>query len=191
MTISSPSPASKPTSNKPPIIRPARSQSDLTALSHLFRSYALSLDIDLSFQAFDTELQFLPGTYTPEKRGEVLLAFPPCSSNDESPTTAIGCVALRALDGGEEERGCCCEMKRLYVAPEGRGLGVGEELTGAIIRVAREREYRVMKLDTLPTMRAARALYRKLGFVETEAYYETPIAGTVFLAKNLETEWDT
>ncbi|KAL8754409.1 MAG: hypothetical protein Q9184_005125 [Pyrenodesmia sp. 2 TL-2023] len=189
MTISSPPPTAKPTSNnKPPLIRPARSQSDLTALSHLFRSYAHSLDIDLSFQDFDTELRFLPGNYTPEKRGEVLLAFLPHGSDDESPK-AIGCVALRALDGGEEERGCC-EMKRLYVAPEGRGQGVGEALAEAIIRVAREREYRVMKLDTLPSMRAARALYRKLGFVETEAYYETPIAGTVFLAKNLETEWD-
>lgn len=169
------------TSNKNQFtIRPARNHSDLAGASHLFRSYALSLGIDLSFQAFETELHSLPGKYSPQTGGEILLAF----RAGEPSSTPIGCVALRTLGGAEAG---CCEMKRLYVSPEGRGLGMGEELAGGIIRVAAESGYRTMKLDTLPTMVGALALYEKLGFVETEPYYETPITGTVFLAKELQT----
>ena len=44
-----------------------------------------------------------------------------------------------------------------------------------------------MRLDTLPTMRAAQALYRDLGFEPIPAYYDTPIAGTLFMQKILRT----
>ncbi|KAL8825674.1 MAG: hypothetical protein Q9170_007706 [Blastenia crenularia] len=130
-------------------------------------------DLNLSFQSFQKELRSLPGKYSPEAGGEILLA----RSQGGEP---IGCVALRSLNGEG-----CCEMKRLYVAPAGRGLGLGKALVNAIIKVASESKYRTMRLDTLPTMTAALALYGKLGFVETEAYYETPIAGTRFLVKEL------
>ena len=157
-------------------ISPARGERDISSIKSLFTSYAASLNIDLAFQSFQDELASLPGKYSPQNGGEILLAR---NAFGES----IGCVALRSLAGGKENS--CCEMKRLYVAPAGRGLGLGKDLAVAIISIGREFKYKMMKLDTLPTMTAALALYSKLGFVETDAYYETPIAGTHFLAKHL------
>jgi ribosomal protein S18 acetylase RimI-like enzyme len=114
----------------------------------------------------------MPGKYSPPA-GALLLA----RSADGRP---LGCVGLRPI-----EPAGCCEMKRLYVAPEGRGLGLGKELVDAVIREATRIGYREMKLDTLPSMTAAIALYRKMGFELTEPYYETPIAGTAFMRRSL------
>lgn len=165
----------------PPIqIKPARSSSDLCTMHCLFRAYANSLKIDLAYQGFAAELATLPGAYAPP-RGELLLAISP-SAGDQ----ALGCVCLRPIlpDG-------CCEMKRLYVSPEGRGRGLGRALVEAVVGVARRMGYRFMRLDTLPTMVEATALYRSIGFRPVEPYYDTPVEGTVFLERELglKTEW--
>jgi ribosomal protein S18 acetylase RimI-like enzyme len=76
-------------------------------------------------------------------------------------------------------------MKRLYVAPEGRGLGLGRALATEALAAAVELGYEHVRLDTLPTMATARKLYESLGFVECKKYYDTPIEGTVFLSKDL------
>lgn len=72
-------------------------------------------------------------------------------------------------------------MKRLYVLSHGRGSGVGRALVYAIIEEAKRIGYSHMQLDTLPNMVEARALYRRAGFEETAAYYDTPLASTVFM----------
>jgi ribosomal protein S18 acetylase RimI-like enzyme len=153
-------------------IRPARSIADIEAAVRLFEAYAASLGIDLGFQDFTTELATLPGAYAPPA-GELLLAR-------DRHGKPLGCVGLRPLAPAG-----CCEMKRLYVAPCARGRGLGQALVAAIIAEALRIGYREMRLDTLPTMTEAIALYRKAGFVPIEPYYDTPVAGTVFLARSL------
>jgi ribosomal protein S18 acetylase RimI-like enzyme len=76
-------------------------------------------------------------------------------------------------------------MKRLYVSPEMRGLGLGERLVDAVVQEAERIGYREMRLDTLPSMAGAIALYRKLGFKPIEPYYETPVIGTIFMRRSL------
>ena len=156
------------------ILLKARRREDIAAVADLFRAYAASLEIELSYQDFDTELATLPGKYAPPE-GELFLVRDPVAGK------AIGCAALRPLaeDG-------VCEMKRLYVAPDGRGQGLGRRLAEAVIAAARRAGYREMRLDTLPSMIPAYTLYRQCGFEAMEAYYDTPIAGTVFMRRRLE-----
>jgi ribosomal protein S18 acetylase RimI-like enzyme len=133
----------------------------------LFEEYAASLGIDLCFQGFDEELACLPGNYAPPS-GRLLLAV----RGDE----AAGCVALRRLEPD------VCEMKRLYVRPAFRGLGVGRLLADRVIRR--------MRLDTLPGMISARALYHKFGFREIAPYRSNPVEGTAFLELDLKASAD-
>ena len=136
----------------------------------LLLEYAQTLGVDLSFQNFERELADFPSSYLPPD-GALLIA-----TVDER---LAGGIAMRRL--GEH----VCEMKRLYVRPEFRGLGLGRTLAGAIIDAARDIGYRHMRLDTLPGMDDAQRLYRDLGFREIAAYYENPIPGTRYLELDL------
>ena len=134
----------------------------------LFRAYAASLDVDLSYQNFEAEMAAMPGKYAPPA-GTLLLAR-------LLDGTAAGCVGLRPMAA----KGCC-EMKRLYVAPEGRGLGIGRQLVEAVMGHAQRIGYREMRLDTLPSMTGAIALYRNTGFEPIAPYYDSPVVGTIFM----------
>ena len=136
----------------------------------LLREYAAALPFELDFQDFDRELAGLPGAYTPP-RGALLLA--------RVDGEAAGCVALRPLAEN------ACELKRLFVRPAARGLGLGRRLTTAIVSEARRLGYARMRLDTTPGMEAAQALYAELGFVETAPYRHNPVPGTRFLELEL------
>jgi ribosomal protein S18 acetylase RimI-like enzyme len=149
-----------------------QSSEDLEAVKALFRAYVDWLDIDLSYQGFEEELAGMPGKYAPPQ-GALYLAK---GRNGN----VLGCVGLRPFD----EEGTC-EMKRLYVSPKARGLGVGAALVDCVLRAAQDAGYGVMLLDTLPTMTGAIKLYKSAGFEETGAYYETPIGETVFFRKFL------
>jgi ribosomal protein S18 acetylase RimI-like enzyme len=153
-------------------IAPVRTPDDLAAAARLFRAYAASLEIDLAFQNFEAEVAGMPGQYAPPG-GALLLA---CGS-DGAP---VGCVALRPI-----EPDGCCEMKRLYVAPEGRGSGLGQELVDAVLREAERIGYREIRLDTLPSLATAIALYRKSGFETIAPYYDPPIPGMIFMRRAL------
>ncbi|MGB9333681.1 MAG: GNAT family N-acetyltransferase [Candidatus Acidiferrales bacterium] len=138
----------------------------------LMREYGDSLGVDLSYQNFEEELRLLPGEYAPP-RGTLLLAL----DGEE----AAGCVAIRPL--GQD----FCEMKRLYVRPAWRAVGLGRRLVEAALEDARRAGYRFVRLDTLPSMTAARGLYAQLGFRAIAPYYQSPIVGTAFLQLDLAT----
>jgi putative acetyltransferase len=155
-------------------IMPVQDQAQVLQTRDIFQEYAQSLSVDLCFQSFDEELSRLPGDYA-LPRGQLLLAW--CDD------VLAGCVALRAFD--EADYPNAAEMKRLYVRPAFRGLGLGRELTERILDAARERGYSTVLLDTLDDMEAARALYEELGFEEIPPYYHNPHAGAHYLKVSL------
>ena len=143
---------------------------ELEQIRDLFIEYSNSLGFDLSFQNFQKELNELPGDYSPPS-GRLFLGF-----HDSDPA---GCVALRRIS---EE---ICEMKRLFVRPQYRGLGLGRALAMKVIEDACEMGYRRMRLDTVPTMQTAIALYVSLGFKEIEPYRYNPVKGAKFMELHL------
>jgi GNAT superfamily N-acetyltransferase len=149
-----------------PDIRPARVPDEIPEVRRLMREYADALGVDLCFQGFDRELEELPGDYAPP-RGALLVAG--------TPGALAGCVALRPLEGD------ACEMKRLFVRPGLRGTGLGGRLARAVLDEARRIGYRRMRLDTLPMMSEAIALYRRLGFRETDPYRHNPVPGALYM----------
>jgi GNAT superfamily N-acetyltransferase len=150
-------------------IRPATSD-DLPRIRQLVREYVEWIGLDLAFQEVDAEIDGLPGDYAPP-RGALLVA---CKEG-----TPVATIGLRPLEGP------VCEMKRLYVHPSARGHGLARTLVLRLIDEARALRYEEMRLDTLPMMGDAQALYAALDFVDIPPYYDTPIAGTRFMAKRL------
>lgn len=136
----------------------------------LFHEYATSLNFDLDFQDFTTEVENLPGMYTPPG-GFIILAL------DED--IAIGCVALKRISDET------CEMKRLYVTPQFRGRDVGKRLAIMAIEEGRRIGYRFMRLDTVPAMKEAVGLYYALGFKQIRPYRYNPIEGAMFMELEL------
>ena len=148
-------------------LQPAESTQQISAIRELFLEYANSLNFSLCFQSFENELAGLPGDYAPPG-GRLWLAV----QNSQ----LAGCVALHKV--GQD----VCEMKRLYVRPQFRGQRLGRVLAERVVADAQEIGYKRLRLDTVePVMRAAVALYRKLGFKEIAPYRDNPIEGALYM----------
>jgi ribosomal protein S18 acetylase RimI-like enzyme len=126
--------------------------------------------VEVCLQDFEAELTALPGSYG-RPTGRLLLALHDGPAGQDEP---IGCVGFRKL---EEE---ICEMKRLYVRPGFRNEGAGRALVEKLIAEALAMDYKKMRLDTLPIMREAHALYRSLGFVEIPPYLKNRTADALY-----------
>jgi ribosomal protein S18 acetylase RimI-like enzyme len=151
------------------VIRTAQ-PADIPVVRAMLREYVDWIGLDLAFQEIDAELDGLPGEYVPP-RGALFVA------TDD--TAHVGMIALRPFDGP------IGEMKRLYVRPDARGRGLARQLVTVICDEARRLGYREIRLDTLPMMGDAQSLYVSCGFVDIPPYYDSPIAGTRFMARRL------
>jgi len=143
---------------------------ELSTAIQLFKDYALELNADLCFQSFDAELADPLKKYGAPK-GALFLAY---YNND-----AAGCIALQPLPDGS------CEMKRLYVKPSFRKYKIGDALVQQLLETAKTLGYKTMKLDTLERLQAAINLYKKHGFIVTNAYYQNPLPEVVYMEKTL------
>jgi GNAT superfamily N-acetyltransferase len=132
----------------------------------LVREYAAALDVDLSFQNFEQELEHFATEYAAPS-GAFILA--------EDAEQFVACIGVRRFAEGVGE------IKRLYVIPAARGRGLGRVLVERIVAEARQLGYRSLLLDTLPFMKEAQSLYLSMGFRPTTAYRFNPIAGSAFL----------
>ena len=139
----------------------------------LITEYLAELGRDLSFQSVEEELADPAVKYT-APQGELVMA--------EEDGRVLGMVAYHRLDDDT------CEMKRLFLRPEGRGRHIGEMLVREIVRKAENAGYRYMVLDTVEPLRAAVGLYKKLGFKECEAYYRNPMEDVIYMRKTLGQE---
>jgi ribosomal protein S18 acetylase RimI-like enzyme len=147
------------------IVRPSRPE-QIEQLRTLFREYQRWVDEPVCFAGFERELAELPNEY------RVLLLA-------EAGGAPAGCVGLRVLPDG------AAEMKRLYVRPAFQGRGLGRRLAGEIIAAARASGYAALRLDTLPKMAPAIALYRALGFSPRGPYAAAPAPGALFFELRL------
>ena len=139
-------------------------------IRELFIEYAKSLNFDLCFQDFDNELSSLPGEYSPPD-GRLILAY--------YKSSPAGCIALRKLETG------ICEMKRLYVRPQFRGLKIGRGLTHELLSEAKNAGYHTIRLDTVPAMKNAQRMYERFGFYDIEPYRKNPLPGARYMELKL------
>lgn len=145
----------------------ASKQEEYVAAIELFKEYVASLDFDLSFQNFDQELTIMPVMYG-LPTGKLFLV----KANGDF----VGCAGLRKI-----ENDTTCELKRMYIQPAFRQLGVGKAIMQLAIDNARAMGYKVMKLDTIGyKMPLAVKLYKSFGFRETTPYNYNPHEGVVY-----------
>ena len=155
----------------PVTIRQAESESDVADARAIFREYETWLGLDLCFQGFADELQNLPGKYE-APAGRLYLA--------RVGDSTAGCIALRPLANN------LCEMKRLFVREQFRGMNIGRILIEKVIEDARQIGYAAMRLDTFPPkMKRAVQLYESYGFQEIPPYYDNPNDGVLFMELQL------
>jgi len=108
---------------------------------------------------------------------------PTAHPEELSPPGGGGFVVLiergRPVAGGGVKRldDEACELKRMYVAPEARGRGVGRELLAALEDLARDHGYAIARLDTGAKQPRARRMFERAGYVSVPDYNGNPYAG--------------
>ena len=144
----------------------AKSDTAYQTAIQLFREYASQINVDLSFQNFDRELEEIEQQYS-RPNGVVFIVY-------DIDKKAVGCFGIRKFADS------ICELKRMYLKKEVQGMGIGRQLMVKAIEVGKELNYKKMRLDTLPSMEVAIGLYKKMGFYEIEPYRYNPIEGTKY-----------
>lgn len=139
-------------------------------VKELIEEYTNWIGRDLGFQNLEAELNNPALKYSPPE-GDVVLAI-----EDNKP---LGIIAYHRHNDYR------CELKRMYVRPEGRGVGIGEKLVTEILDRARDAGFKEIVLDTLLPFQAAIHIYEKFGFEECEPYYDNPFEDVVYMKRPL------
>ncbi|MGB5864472.1 MAG: GNAT family N-acetyltransferase [Sulfitobacter sp.] len=151
-------------------VQPATTAADLDAVRALcwdYRAYLMDLsDVDAEImRTFYPEpvyariMHTLPQMHA-RPHGIILLA--------KDGDTQLGCTMTHRIDAQT------AEIKRLFVAPDGRGMGVARKLMHALMSQARADGFQRVVLDTSVNLQAARRLYTSLGMTECAAYQDLP-----------------
>lgn len=148
----------------------------LDATQAIFRDYAHALSVRDVLGDFEGEMRSLPGCYAERQGGLLLLA--------QWRGAIAGCGAFRQQVDVDYPN--ACEMKRLYVRPAFRRLGLGRVLVRVLMDRAYQAGYSTMLLDTLDDMETARELYATLGFIEVPPYHYSPVPGAHYLKADLQ-----
>lgn len=144
----------------------AKSKEEFKTGVDLFQEYATQLGVDLEFQNFREETHNIETQYS-RPDGALFIA-------DNDLKKVMGCFGVRSLEQS------ICELKRMYLRKEARGMGIGKQLLIKSLEVGKELGFKKMRLDTLPTMESAIGLYIKMGFCEIDPYRYNPIDGTKY-----------
>lgn len=151
------------------VIKEASTPESYELGKQLFEAYATELQVDLSFQGFAEEMAEIAQQYG-RPGGCLYLAY-------AAQPQPVGCFGIRMWGG------TTCELKRMFIRPSHRGLGIGKQLLIKSVTAAYELGYEKMRLDTLPSMQAAIKLYQQLGFYEIPPYRYNPIKGTKYFER--------
>ena len=152
------------------IYKKIETEQEIAGAKRLIVEYIRWLNQDLSFQNIDDELSSFPRKYS-EPEGSFIVAV--------DGNTVVGCVGIKNLGNR------ACEMKRLFVADDYKGRGIGKQLVAKMIEEAEQKQYACIRLDTLNTMETALKIYADSGFVEIEPYYNNPHDKVVYMEKVL------
>ena len=88
----------------------------------------------------------------------------------------VGTAGLRPMEIKGFADGTCCEVKRMFILPDGRGNGLAKMKMALIFATAREFGYSRMVLDTKKKLEAANHIYEKYGFTDCDDYNGNPRA---------------
>lgn len=137
---------------------------------NLFKEYAKAINFDAGFKDFTAELSSLAKRYS-APQGALLLAY----HNNK----AVGCIAILQMRQG------IGELKRFYVKPAFRQYKIGAQLLAAVITTAKELQFHHLRLEVIPNLTKAKALYHSFGFYTIEPYQVVVMEGTTYMEKNL------
>ncbi|MFQ3196704.1 MAG: putative acetyltransferase [Paraglaciecola sp.] len=115
------------------------------------------------FGPSDPEVNAMSQHYNDESSSRYFVAFIKGS--------IVGGSGIAAFNGSSD----VSELRKLFLLPESRGLGLGKKLTEDCLEYAKRKGYKKCYLDTLRNMKSAIALYEKLGF----KHLDRPLAGTI------------
>ncbi len=144
------------------LIRPIQKR-DNAQVARLIRNVMTEFDaVGPGYSIVDPEVDDMHGSYLDDRSCYYVIVLG---------KEVVGCGGIASLTGGDK---FTCELRKMFLLPETRGLGLGRRLLLLLMEESRKRGYRKCYLETLDRMSQANHLYRESGF----ELLEKPIGNT-------------